>query len=50
LNFERANRRVKIKNIHDQLEAEIADQEIVDKEYVWQEMDLPIARKGGFNV
>ena len=25
-----------MKNIHDRLETEIADQEIVNKEYVWQ--------------
>jgi hypothetical protein len=35
LSFERTSRRVKIENIHDQVDAKIVNQEIVDKEYVW---------------
>jgi hypothetical protein len=34
--FERISRRVKIGNIHDRPKAEIVDQEITNKEYVWQ--------------
>jgi hypothetical protein len=36
LSFEKTSRRIKIENIHDRLEPKIADQEIIDKEYVWQ--------------
>jgi hypothetical protein len=38
LNFERTSQCIKIENIHDWLETKIVDQQIVDKEYVWQEI------------
>jgi hypothetical protein len=37
LNFERTSQRVKTDSVHDLLKTEIAGQEIVDREYVWQE-------------
>jgi hypothetical protein len=36
LNFEITNQHVKMENIYDRLKTEVADQEIVDEEYVWQ--------------
>ena len=35
LNFGETNQRIKMENIHDRLKTEIADQETVDREYVW---------------
>jgi hypothetical protein len=36
LNFEVTSRRIKIETVRDWLEREIADEEVEDKEYVWQ--------------